>query len=255
MNKKWIISVTVLLSFLVCYYGIRQLPRYADYPTHFLIHILLPVVLIVAAAWLINRGKDSIINALGLEHPFLPAFYKAMIMTAPMMLGYAISANFAIEITWMGFVVGCVWAAFSEEIVYRAFLFGQLFRFGGWGFIPAGLANAIIFGSAHLYQANDVQTALGVFATTALGGMWFAWLYIEWEDNLWIPMSLHFLMNLWWSIFSVGDNALGGLYANIFRVATIAISVVWTIRMRKKKGTFRINKNNLFIHNSKNTSI
>jgi membrane protease YdiL (CAAX protease family) len=145
-------------------------------------------------------------------------------------------ANFNLSLTWSGFLLGCVWAAVSEELIYRGFVFGQLFRFAGWGFLSAGLLNALVFGSAHLYQAGDFGSALGIFAVTALGGLWFAWLYIEWDNNLYMPMAMHFFMNLWWTAFKAGPTAGGGVAANIFRGATIAISIIWTIRMKKKRG-------------------
>jgi len=36
-------------------------------------------------------------------------------------------------------------------------------------------------------------------------------------------------MNLWWEIFGVAENALGGWIANAARVATIALAIVLTI--------------------------
>jgi uncharacterized protein len=43
-------------------------------------------------------------------------------------------------------------------------------------------------------------------------------------------------MNLSWLMFSVADNAFGGIYANVFRVLTIAMAIVFTIIYKRKKG-------------------
>jgi hypothetical protein len=43
-------------------------------------------------------------------------------------------------------------------------------------------------------------------------------------------------MNLYWMLFSAGENAFGGLYANIFRVLTITLIILGTIRYKQRKG-------------------
>lgn len=55
-----------------------------------------------------------------------------------------------------------------------------------------------------------------------------------------MPIGLHFFMNLWWILFNVGDNALGGFAANVFRVATIAITVIATIIKGVRTGGMKI---------------
>ena len=246
MKKKLIFSIIIIGTYLLFYYGIRQLPRPDDFWMRFSLFNALPMVFILGVTYLLHRGKVPSLEALGLNKPLTSAIKVAFIMTLPMMIGYGILSNFEFTITLSSFFLGCLWAAFSEEIVYRAFLFGQLFRFGKWPFLIAGMLNALIFGFGHLYQAGgDINTAILIFLTTAMGGLWFAWLYIEWDNNLWIPVGLHFFMNLWWTLFDVGDNAAGGLSANIFRIATIVISIIWTIRMARKRGFFNISKHNL----------
>ena len=88
---------------------------------------------------------------------------------------------------------------------------------------------------------------------TLMGGLWFAWLYIEWRENLWVPIWLHILMNFAWGLFDVSDNAMGGMGANVFRIMTIVITIVVTSRFNRKHDRFRINRKNLLI-NSKPSS-
>ncbi|MEX1191034.1 MAG: CPBP family intramembrane glutamic endopeptidase [Brumimicrobium sp.] len=139
-------------------------------------------------------------------------------------------------------------AGFMEEFLFRGFLFGLLFRKLCRGFIPATLIGAVIFGFAHIYQGSSLLESTGIFLVTSIGAVWFAWLYIEWNNSLWVPIFLHILMNLSWALFDVSENAMGGLYVNIFRVITIALTVIITIRYNWVKG-FSVNKGNLLLNN------
>jgi uncharacterized protein len=101
------------------------------------------------------------------------------------------------------------------------------------------------FGIGHIYQGNAFVETLGFFSITAMGAVWFAWLYIEWNANLWVPIFLHLLMNLSWALFDIGNNALGDLAANLFRNITITLTIVITIYSHREKG-LKIRKNVLF---------
>lgn len=138
-------------------------------------------------------------------------------------------------------------AGIFEEYLFRGFLFGILFRKLNWGFIPAAILGGFIFGLGHLYQASTPLEILGTFAITSVGAVWFSWLYIEWNNNLWVPIFLHTLMNLSWILFDVSNNAMGGLYTNLFRAITIALTIIITIRYHKQRG-LKINKKNLILN-------
>ena len=248
MQHKVGFSLVVMLAFLVFHFGVRQLPKASSYLEMVLTREIFPLLLTGGLIWWLHgRRLGAVPEAWGLRANALDAFKMAFVFCLPMLLGYAFLAGFKVSLTWRGFLLGCLMAAFSEELFYRGFVFGQLFRFAGWGFLTAGLLNALVFGSAHLYQAGDWGSAVGIFAITALGGLWFAWLYIEWGNNLWMPVAMHFFMNLWWSAFDAGPNAGGGLAANLFRAATVAFSIVWTVRRRRRQGlTLEITQNRLF---------
>jgi riboflavin transporter FmnP len=56
-------------------------------------------------------------------------------------------------------------------------------------------------------------------------------------------------MNLHWMLFSAGDNALGGTYANIFRTITIILTIVGTLFYKKHSGKkLVISRNSLWIN-------
>lgn len=195
-----------------------------------LIQLALPVALLVY--W---HGPRRLLNSLGMDKGFLQGLGLAFLFALPMLLGYGGYAGFESNTSMKKIYWGILLAPLFEEIFFRGFLFGQLYRFGGWRFIPAALVNALIFGAMHLYQANDLMSAFGVMGVTTLGGVFFAWLYIEWNNNLWIPIFLHLFMNAWWILFSAGANAAGGWYANVFRVMTIAAAVVVTIWWKRQE--------------------
>lgn len=193
-------------------------------------------------------GFSKIGSNLGFSPYPIKAFLFSLVSVSPMLVSSAIVGGFNENLTFLQLLHGTLLAGLMEEFLFRGFLFGLLFRKLGWGFIPAGLIGALIFGWAHLYQGTTVVETLGIFLVTFLGALWFAWLYIEWNNNLWVPIFLHILMNLSWMLFDVGENALGDILTNVFRVATIVITVLMTIRHRKQIGYFTITRKNLWMH-------
>ncbi len=240
LKNKLLVSLVVISVFLIQHVGIRYLPPPHSYLELYLSRYLLRLVIIVLALWWLHKSFKIGLKAWGLNKPSWHPFLLALIFVSPMLIGNAWLADFKINISYTKFFQGCVLAALVEELLYRGFLFGQLFRFAGWGFIPAALANALVFGLGHLYQANNFGEAIGVFAVTALGGVWFAWLYVEWNNSLWLPIAMHFLMNLSWDLFNTNLNAAGDSFTNLFRGLTIALSIYYTIRYKRKNGGLTI---------------
>ena len=164
-----------------------------------------------------------------------------------MITGYAVIGEFDRELsadeafTWI-FIAGMF-----EELVYRGFVFGQLFRYARWGFLPAALLAALAFGSLHLYQGHDPVSALTAFGVTALGSIFFSWLYVEWNYNLWSVIWLHTLMNLPWIVFRVSTSgAVGDIGANALRLCTIILAIGLTVAYKRKQGLpYRIQINTL----------
>ncbi|MEZ5031153.1 MAG: CPBP family intramembrane glutamic endopeptidase [Saprospiraceae bacterium] len=168
---------------------------HTDFPLiNYLFRVAFPLATLSLALLLIHRHTNlAAVWGLAADHRL--AFRKAFLFCLPMLIGYGVMANLNIHASWRAVAWTIILAPVLEELVFRGFLFGQLFRFAGWGFIPAGLINALVFGALHLYQASDLWSAIGIFSVTAMGGMWFAWLYIEWDRNLWVPLFMHMLMN------------------------------------------------------------
>ncbi|MCY7356025.1 MAG: CPBP family intramembrane metalloprotease [Rudanella sp.] len=195
--------------------------------------ILLPALVVA-----LLHGPRRVVDELGWNANVFKGIALGTLFTLPMLIGYSLTfapVSLPLNQILLKFYTGSFWAGLAEETFYRAFLFGQLYRHGRWPFWLAAVAQGLFFGTGHLYQAHELGQALGIFAVTSLGGIWFAWLWISWR-NLWVPITVHILMNAWWALFAVDNTALGGWVANGCRVLTIALSVWLTIRALRQQG-------------------
>ncbi len=205
---------------------------------------LIPLLITVA---ILHKNYHNIAEKLGISKGLLIGIAFAFLSTIPM-LAYSIKFNLNRELSFDTIIINTISSAFFEEIIYRAFLFGMLYRFTRLGFLPSVFLGSLLFGLAHLYQSTDISELIGIFLLTFLGSVLFAWIYSEWKFNLWTAIFLHCLMNLYWLIFDVDTNALGGTYANIVRFSTVFLAIFGTIiYKRKKKVPFEITKKTWWI--------
>lgn len=166
---------------------------------------------------------------MGLSHGFGTGLLFAVTATLPMIAGYAVIGEFDRELTADAAFTWIFIAGIFEELVYRGFVFGQLFRYARWGFLPAALL-------------------------TALGSIFFSWLYVEWNYNLWGVIWLHTLMNLPWIVFRVSTSgAVGDTGANALRLCTIILAIGLTVAYKRKRGLpYRIQINTLITNKIQN---
>lgn len=122
-------------------------------------------------AALLTRPRHAT-DALGLDGRPMRALLLGLLLTAPMALGLALETPLTLTAhTPHALVRHALLPGFGEELLYRGLLFGLLFRIAGWGFLPAALTGALLFGGAHLSQGGSAADAAGIFAITALGGV------------------------------------------------------------------------------------
>jgi len=241
-------SVGITLLTLLAFAGYYALKEWAFAPlyhllagwgignvlAYFVTYIL--IGLPILGAMVLLHGLRPMPESLGLAQGLGRGVGLALLATLPMLVGYAWVFSFNQDLSWQKVMTGAVAAAFFEELYFRGFLFGQLFRYTRLGFFPALILGALIFASGHLYQSQDPATLVGIFLTTFMGAGLFAWVYSEWDFNLWTAIFLHFFMNLFWMLFAAGDNALGGGYANVFRILTIALAIMGTLLYKRRQG-------------------
>jgi len=54
-----------------------------------------------------------------------------------------------------------------------------------------------------------------------------AWLVYRWR-TLWVAVALHICMNLWWELFSVSKNAVGGWFPFVLQTLAILLAILGT---------------------------
>lgn len=242
MNKKIYSSLLILIGFL-----------FYKYSKYFWAYVILGVekwnaidstysnsiVLLtgIGIALIINKllyGNIALAN-LGLKGSILKGFATGLALCLPMILGYAYFFEWNKELTWQLVYRDLVLAGFGEEFIFRGFLFGFLFYHAKWGFIPANLLPALFFGLGHLYQANNSSEAFFIFLLMGLASAGFSWFYFAW-NSLWSVIFLHGFMDLTWTVFSVNTNVIGDNTINIFRIITLILAVLWSIKVAKDTG-------------------
>lgn len=239
-NTMKIITYTIamVLTFIAIHYASTWLERMGMHSNAIMKfsckYIIWSVPAIVATCVIIHPQKN-IFKALGLGANILKGFGAAFISTLPLFVGLGIMGTlrdgFGVELLYKKALL----PGFSEEFIFRGFLFGMLFRYCKLGFIWSALIPSVFFGCCHIYQGTDIVTCLSVFAVTFVGAIYFSWMYVAWRFNLWIPAFLHILMNAAWVTLSMEgtDNAAGSLIPNVLRVLSIIIAIGVTIWYRK----------------------
>jgi len=196
------------------------------------------VLLAFSANYIINKRlsfKDFGINRQG----FVKSLVAAILFSSPMFLILGFANNFNFSLTYEIILKDLLLAGFGEEFIYRAFLFGLLFYFAGWGFLSAGIFAGLFFGIGHIYQAHDVWSGIFIFLFTTGVSLGFAWFYHAW-NTLWFAVFLHGFMDLIWDMFQVDSNVTGNLMVNLARIATLILAVLYSLRMAKKKGRLNL---------------
>ena len=204
---------------------------FADFPYGWPLLLNTLDLLAVALALRLIGGvaSDRQWQIAGLAKPVLAPAIFAGILFVPTFAALAalFGVNASIEAQDLIFT-GVVFPVF-EEVVFRGLATGVLMRHFGWRFLPAALLPSVFFGAAHLWQGQDLAESLSIAALTGIGGLWFGWVYWKWAFNLWPAIFLHIGLNSAWSVFALGDNALGGQAGNVARAAVIAGSIALTL--------------------------
>ena len=213
---------------------------------HVLTYSISLLPLFVGAMLLTPMSPIGLLDKFGLNRSLIQGIFFGMLTTLPMFLGYAFIFPFNRHIDPNSFLINSVSSGFFEEIIFRAYFFGLVFRYTRLGFIPAIFTTSMIFALLHLYQSQDLGELTLIFGITFLGSILFSWLYVEWKFNLWVPIALHVFMNSAWMIFDVAETAAGNRWGNFFRFSTIIFAIILTVIQSRKTG-FQISGKNLWL--------
>lgn len=172
-------------------------------------------------------------DELGLSASILKPMLVAVAGVSPMLIGPMLMGVGFAEVQpmhWL-FLAG-IWPL-AEELLYRGYAFGQLYRLSGMGFWPSAILTSVVFGLVHLAQSSVQGMAysdqLATISLISLGGLLYAWLYVRWSMNLWMPFLAHGLMNLSWQMYDLSATPLGGIEANALRLASLILLVGLTL--------------------------
>ncbi len=188
------------------------------------------VALVLAGLAVAHRcGIRGAAAELGMREPIGRGFAFALLATAPMLIAFAATSSVASQLSSLEMIGTGLVAPLGEEILFRAYLFRQLYRRAGLGFWISVLVPTILFAAGHAYQSSDPWELAAILAITGSGNILFSWVYIRWRDNFWPIFALHALMNLWWELFAIDETALGGWLANGARSITIVLAILLTL--------------------------
>ena len=190
---------------------------------------------------------------LGLKTNYKAALSLTFIATLPMFIGYSLNSD-SLNLSFKSLIDESLRPAFFQEVIFRGFIFGLLFRYCNWGFIPAALVSSVLFILSNMILSGGVQadiemnSFIAASLFTTIGGIWFAWLYAEFEFNLWIPLFLHALMNWSVALYDVSGGVALTPESNLFRMMTIALTVIFTIIIKRQRGFSAVDKSSLWLN-------
>jgi len=98
-----------------------------------------------------------------------------------MLLASWLSSPLNPQMTVLSVAVGRFLAPFAEEVLFRGYMFGQLYRRARWGFWFSAIVPSALFALGHAYQSRDPLELLGIFAVTGIAGLFSCWLYFALE--------------------------------------------------------------------------
>ena len=246
---KWQIAVIVIVTYFILdrYVGpssrglVKALagedPSLLRHTVRALLHYPGPYILVPAFVTALIVGRKNLMHVWGFDKTPWRGLAFAFLCTLPLPIVYASTTPLQDPSTMFAEVINyAVLPGIAEEVLFRCFLFGVLFRVAKWGFLPAAMLGAVIFGAGHLYQGNAVLDSLGVFGITLVAGLWWAWIYVEWDYNPWVPIGFHVFMNGWFNVFVVSDTALLPIAGEIARASVVVISITVTLAIKRQNG-------------------
>ncbi len=178
----------------------------------------------------------SALAELGLRGSPRDALAVALFSSAPMVATFALTCKLNSHISWPYLLLIAAIAPVAEEVLFRGYFFKQLYRRAGWSFWTAIGVSAALFGLVHAHHVfgQGGTRLVAEVAITAAGGAFFAWLLVQWNDNLWVPIGAHAAMNFWWEVFDVDSTAIGTRAGNVARLLFIGTAIAMTIYRAKR---------------------
>ena len=176
------------------------------------------------------------LGELGLRAPWLPALGAMLLASIPMLATFALTSKPNPNLSLIPALATGVMAPLTEEILFRGYVFLQLYRRARWSFAGSVGITAGVFGIAHLGSLagkGSVPQILAEVGVVAAGGAFYSWLLVRWRDNLWVPIALHGFMNLWCETFACDENP-GNWRTNAGRGLTVLAAIGITVARARR---------------------
>jgi uncharacterized protein len=137
----------------------------------------LQILLCLAAVALsLRKNFRKTFAELGLNRGFTKGLLFGFLATIPFFVGLAVTHHIG-KLAWPNIFYLAFFAPFAEELLVRAYGFGQLYRRCRWPVWLAMLLTATLFGWGHVEQGGNFREAVVLFLLLGSGGVFFAWFY------------------------------------------------------------------------------
>src|SRR5262249_27136015 len=155
------------LPLVVRYLGLR---RFMPWPLVLGVRNLMEILLCALGVAVVHRaGSRAVLAELGLRAPIGRAIVFALLATAPMLIAFAVRFPVSSTLAPLDILAFCFIAPFAEELVFRAYLFRQLYQHARLGFWLSALIPSLLFAAAHLWQSEDPGELVGIVLITGAG--------------------------------------------------------------------------------------
>ena len=229
----------IALGIFVIAIGSGGLFRYLPSPVSTLTWKMFWIALcLVGIRWAHHSGPWAALGQLGLRGSAGQGMTFGFLVSMPMLATFTLTSNRNPHLEAAPLMMTGIVTPLSEELLFRGYVFLQLYRRAGWPFAAAVAATASVFGLAHLGSLAGRASLIHVAAEVgmiAAGGAFYAWLLVRWRDNLWVPIALHAFMNLWCEVYAC-DERSGDWRTNAGRVLTTATAVAVTVVLNRRQG-------------------
>ena len=118
----------------------------------------------LATVWLLRGKRASVAEEIGLSAPIFPAVVFALIVSLPMLIGFALTRRFALNVDFFSLGFLTVVFSFVEEIEFRGFGLRQLQRGTGWPFWIVVWPSALLFGNGHVEKGKPPRKRRDCFS-------------------------------------------------------------------------------------------
>lgn len=193
------------------------------------------VMICCLAIWLLYRGGlREILGELRVNRIPWKGVGTMLLCTTPMLVGFVVTRRLGAELSLAAVAFKGLVSPFAEELHARSFAFLQLYRRARWPFFFAALPQALLSGFGHIEQGETIRDEIGIFILIFSGSLIFAWCLLEW-NSIWVPFVLHTSMNIWWDLFAVSRNILGGWFPFALQQITMLLVLWATYRKRQQR--------------------